>query len=327
MKKTERINTLMRYINNRSQFTISEIMEEFNVSRSTAIRDIREIETMGLPLVAEVGRSGGYSVLRNAVLPSVQFTNDEVKALFVAFLATKNQQLPFLKSRITLTEKLIGLLSIAQQDDLILLNEILLFQGTNPTNPDILDMSDLPLPIFDKLIHVLMSNRYLQLTIKEEHQKNIYSIYLLHLYQENGVWFIEGFDLDLLSQRIFPISQLEDVTSYENNDILSEKEILEILHAKESPYNVRLSLGPKAVNQFKKYHPFKVKIFYTNPFQLSGFCKLNVDITSSKEIEEIVNWLLFLGEDIQIQKLPEEIKKYLNKRQYNLGTAWEKKFQ
>lgn len=327
MKKTERINTLMRYINNRSQFTISEIMEEFNVSRSTAIRDIREIETMGLPLVAEVGRSGGYSVLRNAVLPSVQFTNDEVKALFVAFLATKNQQLPFLKSRITLTEKLIGLLSIAQQDDLILLNEILLFQGTNPTNPDILDMSDLPLPIFDKLIHVLMSNRYLQLTIKEEHQKNIYSIYLLHLYQENGVWFIEGFDLNLLSQRIFPISQLEDVTSYENSDSLSEKEILKILHAKDSPYNLRLSLGPKAVSQFKKYHPFKVKIFYTNPFQLSGFCKLNVDLTNSKEIEDIVNWLLFLGEDIQIQKLPEEIKKHLNKRQYNLGTAWEKKFQ
>ncbi len=64
MKKTERINTLMRYINNRAQFTISEIMEEFNVSRSTAIRDIREIEAMGLPLVAEVGRTGGYSVMK-----------------------------------------------------------------------------------------------------------------------------------------------------------------------------------------------------------------------------------------------------------------------
>ena len=58
MKKVERINTIMRYINNRSHFTISEIIQEFNISRSTAIRDIREIEAMGMPLVAEVGRMG-----------------------------------------------------------------------------------------------------------------------------------------------------------------------------------------------------------------------------------------------------------------------------
>lgn len=58
MKKVERINIIMRYINNRAHFTISEIMREFNISRSTAIRDIREIEAMGMPLVAEVGRDG-----------------------------------------------------------------------------------------------------------------------------------------------------------------------------------------------------------------------------------------------------------------------------
>ena len=58
MKKVERINTIMRYINNRSHFTISEIIREFNISRSTVIRDIREIEAMGMPLVAEVGRTG-----------------------------------------------------------------------------------------------------------------------------------------------------------------------------------------------------------------------------------------------------------------------------
>ena len=89
MKKVERINTIMRYINNRSYFTISEIMREFNISRSTAIRDIREIEAMGMPLVAEVGRDGGYFVMNNSVLPSIRFTDNEVKALFIAFMAIK----------------------------------------------------------------------------------------------------------------------------------------------------------------------------------------------------------------------------------------------
>jgi predicted DNA-binding transcriptional regulator YafY len=68
MKKVERINIIMRYINNRAHFTITEIMHEFDISRSTAIRDIREIEAMGMPLVAEVGRDGGYFVMNNSVL-------------------------------------------------------------------------------------------------------------------------------------------------------------------------------------------------------------------------------------------------------------------
>lgn len=51
MKKVERINTMMRYMNNRSFFTITEIMKEFDISRSTAFRDIKEIEGMGMPLI------------------------------------------------------------------------------------------------------------------------------------------------------------------------------------------------------------------------------------------------------------------------------------
>ena len=119
MKKVERINTIMRYINNRSYFTISQIMQEFNISRSTAIRDIREIEAMGMPLEAEIGRD----VMNNSVLPSIHFTDNEVKALFIAFMASRNQQLPYLKSRHSLAEKLLGLIPESQQETLVLLNQ------------------------------------------------------------------------------------------------------------------------------------------------------------------------------------------------------------
>jgi predicted DNA-binding transcriptional regulator YafY len=50
MKKTERVNLIMRYINNRAHFTIAEIQQEFKISRATAIRDINEIQAMGFPL-------------------------------------------------------------------------------------------------------------------------------------------------------------------------------------------------------------------------------------------------------------------------------------
>ncbi|MEK4427547.1 helix-turn-helix transcriptional regulator [Solibacillus sp. FSL K6-1523] len=314
MKKVERINTIMRYINNRAHFTISEIMRDFNISRSTAIRDIREIEAMGMPLVAEVGRDGGYFVMNNSVLPTVRFTDNEIKALFIAFMATRNQQLPYLKSRQSLAEKLLGLISENQQDDLVLLNKILLFEGTNPINPDLLELSDLPHPMLEKLIQILLLDSYLLITIEEEGAFKSYPIYLMHLYHEKGVWLIDGFILKDESRRIFPVDNLIDVKPSPTKNRISKKKILEKLSNQEEETNLVLELGPKAIAQFKKYHPLNVSISYTNPYQATAIVKTFINVNHSEELADITNWLLFLGEDINIKEVPEEILKGLQER-------------
>ncbi|ERI90901.1 HTH domain protein [Clostridiales bacterium oral taxon 876 str. F0540] len=314
MKKVERINTIMRYINNRAHFTVSEIMQEFNISRSTAVRDIREIEAMGMPLVAEVGRDGGYSVMQNSVLPVVRFTDNEVKALFIAFMATRNQQLPYLKSRQSLAEKLLGLISESQQDDLVLLNQILLFEGTNPYNPDLLDLSDLPHPMLEKLIQVLLSDSYLLIEIKEEDGIKSYQIYLLHLYNEKGLWLIEGFDLNEEKKQIFAVDHINDVKPYEDKKRLSKKKILERLSKQEQIINFIIDLGPKAIAQFKKYHPLKVSISYTNPYQTTAVLKAFINVSKFEEVNEIINWMLFLGNDIKLREVPEEVLEVLKER-------------
>ncbi|WML53219.1 HTH domain-containing protein [Neobacillus sp. PS3-12] len=302
MKKVERINIIMRYINNRTQFTISEIMQEFNISRSTAIRDIREIEAMGMPLVAETGRDGGYFVMHNSVLPAVRFTDNEVKALFIAFMATRNQQLPYLKSRQSLAEKLLSLISENQQEDLVLLNQILLFEGTNPHNPDLLELSDLPHPMLEKLIQILLLDSYLLISINEK----TYPIYLLHLYQEKGLWLIEGFDLKEEKKQIFAVDQLTSVEPFQTKERLSKKKIYEKLSKQEEVFNLILELGPKAISQFKKYHPLKVSISYTNPYQTTAILKTFINVNKPEELTEITNWLLFLGEDIKVREVPEK---------------------
>jgi len=314
MKKVERINIIMRYINNRSHFTISEIMGEFNISRSTAIRDIREIEAMGMPLVAEVGRDGGYFVMNNSVLPNVRFTDNEIKALFTAFMATRNKQLPYLKSRQSLAEKLLGLISENQQDDLVLLNQILLFEGTNPNSPDLLELSDLPYPMLEKLIQIILLDRYLLITIKEEKAINSYPIYLLHLYQEKSLWIMEGFDLKEEKSKIFPVDNLTNVKQYPAKKRVSKKKIFEKLRKQEEAVNLVLELGPKAIAQFKKYHPLKVSISYTNPYQTTAILKTFINVSNSEELTEITNWLLFLGGDIKVRQVPEEVLAGLQER-------------
>jgi predicted DNA-binding transcriptional regulator YafY len=314
MKKVERINTIMRYINNRAQFTITEIMREFNISRSTAIRDIREIEAMGMPLVAEVGRDGGYFVMNNSVLPAVRFTDNEIKALFIAFMATRNQQLPFLKSRHSLAEKLLGLISENQQDDLVLLNQLLLFEGTNPYNPDLLDLSDLPDPMLEKLIQTLLLDNYLWVTIKEEAELKSYPIYLLHLFHQKGFWQIEGFDLEEEKRQIFPVSKLTDVAVYETKNKLSKKKILDKISLQAEQYNLVIELGPKAIAQFKKYHPISLSISYTNPYQTTAILKTYIDGEHPEETQELTNWILFLGKDIEIKEAPEAVMKEIKER-------------
>ncbi len=314
MKKVERINTIMRYINNRSYFTISEIMQEFNISRSTAIRDIREIESMGMPLESEVGRDGGYAVMNNSVLPSIHFTDSEVKALFIAFMASRNQQLPYLKSRQSLAEKLLGLIPDYQQESLVLLNQILLFEGTNPRNPDLLDLTDLPHPMLEKLIQLLLMDNHLLLTIKEEKSIKAYPIFLLHLYREKSIWQIEGFDLKEEKKRVFPVDNLTNVEPYHTNKRVTKKKVEEKLSKQKEVINLVIELGPNAVAQFKKYHPFKFSISYTNPYQATAILNAFVNVTMPEELTDIINWLLFLGEDIKFKEVPEEVLNGLQER-------------
>ncbi len=127
-------------------------------------------------------------------------------------MATRNQQLPYLKSRQSLAEKLLGLISETQQDDLVLLNQLLLFEGTNPHNPDLLELSDLPHPMLEKLIQILLLDRYLLITVKEEIKS--YPIYLLHLYKEKSYWMIEGFDLKEEKKLMFPVDDLINIEPY-----------------------------------------------------------------------------------------------------------------
>ncbi|MGV2913524.1 WYL domain-containing protein, partial [Bacillus safensis] len=255
-----------------------------------------------------------YFVMNNSVLPTVRFTDNEIKALFIAFMATRNQQLPYLKSRQSLAEKLLGLISETQQDDLVLLNRLLLFEGTNPNNPDLLDLTDLPHPMLEKLIQLLILDRYLLITMREEKVMKSYPIYLLYLYREKSLWLIEGFDLKEEKKRILPVDNLTDVEPCSTKNRLSRKKILEKLSKQEEVINLVLELGPKAIAQFKKYHPFKMSISYTNPYQTTAILKTFIDVNHSEEITEMTNWLLFLGDDIKVREMPVEILESLQER-------------
>ncbi|PRO85405.1 transcriptional regulator [Lactiplantibacillus pentosus] len=310
MNKTTRINLIMRYINNRSQFTLKELMQEFDISRSTAIRYVRTIEDLGLPLVSEPGRNGGYVLMRNQVLPAIHFTTDEIKMMFIAFMATRNQQLPYLTSRRTVTEKLLGLIPITQQDDLLVLSQQLVFDGTHPQNPNLLDRADLPDPVLEALIQQLLISQCMQIT---DNHGQTYQIAVTHLYHEQSQWWLEFIKLDTTTLVQLPLAKITGVAAAQND--LDSQTIADKLKAATPKPNVVLQLGATAVSRFKRYHPFSLSLAYTDPYQMQGILRHYLPSTTD-EIAFFGDWLQFLGEDVTVVQIPAALRDYL-KRRYN----------
>ncbi|COK81768.1 Uncharacterised protein [Streptococcus pneumoniae] len=168
--------------------------------------------------------------------------------------------------------------------------------------------------MLEKLIQILLLDNHLLITMKEDEEIKSYPIYLLHLYQEKSHWIIEGFDLKKEKKMMFPVDDLINIEPYTTNKRLNKKKILEKLSKKDEAINLVFELGPTAIAQFKKYHPLKISISYTNPYQSTAILKTFINVNNPDEMTEIINWLLFLGKDIKIKEIPDEVLADLQKR-------------
>ena len=89
MKKSERINDMMIYLNNKETFNLKDIMEKYSISKNTALRDIRSLEEIGMPIYSFSGRNGRYKILKNKLLSPVLFNVNEIYALYFTMLTLK----------------------------------------------------------------------------------------------------------------------------------------------------------------------------------------------------------------------------------------------
>jgi predicted DNA-binding transcriptional regulator YafY len=319
MKKTERVNLIMRYINNRAHFTIAEIQREFKISRATAIRDINEIQAMGFPMTTELGRGGGYNVLQNQYLPTARFTPDELKAIFISFIASKNSQLPYLQNRRSITEKLIGIASQTQQDELIELNNILLFENTNPANPNLLELDDAAPAELNQLISLAVRDKHLRVTYEPSPGwPQLLDVFLLHIFNSNAQWLVEVYDFDTDEFRYLPVDLLRDsaisdhVLKYSEQEILSKKRI----GARQS--NLVVKLDTTGILRFKRMHPPGIILSFTGMFQSSGVFNVQLDVSDVEVLAYYADWLLFLGKGVVFERIPEELRLILEDRLANL---------
>jgi hypothetical protein len=248
-------------------------------------------------------------------LPAVRFTPDELRAILISFIASKNSQLPFLHNRRSIMEKLIGIASQAQQDELIELNQLLLFENTNPANPNLLELDDAAPPELNQLISLAVRDRHLRLTYEPNPGwPQLMDVYLLHILSANARWLVEVYDLDADEFRYLPVEMLRDSAISRKEMKRSEREILDRKRLIAREANLVVKLDAAGIRRFKRMHPPGSILHLTGMFQSSGMFSVQLDVTDAEQLAYYADWLLYLGGGVMYERIPDELRQVLEER-------------
>ena len=88
-RPTTRILALLELLQARGSLSGPELARRLEVDERTLRRYIRALEDLGVPVTAERGRHGGYSLVSGFRLPPMMFNNDEALALSLGLVAAR----------------------------------------------------------------------------------------------------------------------------------------------------------------------------------------------------------------------------------------------
>ena len=87
---TLRVLAVLELLQSRGRVSGPELARRVGVDGRTLRRYIAMLEELGIPILAERGRFGGYALVAGFKLPPLVFTNDEALALAVGLLAARS---------------------------------------------------------------------------------------------------------------------------------------------------------------------------------------------------------------------------------------------
>jgi len=117
-----RLTAILTQLQSKSLVTAREIADKHEVSIRTVYRDIRTLESSGIPIVTEEGK--GYSIMEGYKLPPVMFTEAEANALITAEkIINQNRDNSLVEQYQSAIEKIKSVLKNTQKDKSDLLTE------------------------------------------------------------------------------------------------------------------------------------------------------------------------------------------------------------
>lgn len=308
MKKAERINQMLRFINQKKQFTLQDLMQEFKISKRTALRDITTLEGIGVPVYVEYGRYGGYRLLNQMQLPPISFNSQEVYALYFAMKALSSfSNLPFQVSFRSIHKKFLNELSVNQRQAIERIQKRVSFRHTE----QIKDSEHLEI-----LLLAAVNNKVLKIAYQKPSQTSTRIVQPIAIYFMKGYWYCRAYDMCKEAYRVF---RCDRITSAQVTDIQPLADLnditLENAHSlwtpSENAIQFKCFIDQKGVEHFYQDHYPSIKLIH------EGENMYLVGSYEPNELDFIVKYLSGFEQSVKIIK-PEILKEKLRQYYTNL---------
>ncbi|ECB9365996.1 YafY family transcriptional regulator [Listeria monocytogenes] len=247
MNKSERLNDMMLFLNDKNTFQLSDIMTKYDISRSTAIRDIKSLEEIGMPIYSERGRNGHYQVLRNRLLSPIVFNIDEVFALYFSMLTLKAYETtPFHLSVEKLKTKFERCL-LAEKIEMLRKTEEVFSLGYIKHNNQC--------EFLDIILQFTMEEKVCQINYDKNGTEKTYIVQFYNISSAYGQWYVTSYNFETKRMQVFRCDRilgLEENDAFEAKKLVDFKRAAENFYKKEDVTNFEVEIASNGVDLFFK---------------------------------------------------------------------------
>lgn len=201
MKKSERLHDLIQYLNGKTAFSLCEVMQRYQIAKSTALRDVAAIEALGMPLYSEAGRYGRYVLLPNKLLSPVLFCEDEALALYFSMAGLKAyQSTPFDYDLQRLQEKVERCLTPKSVQRLRKVAQVLWLDPLGHPHAS---------PFLRQIVEAALDETPLRIQYRGKTKPTAYDVQFYGVTSRFGQWYALGYVLAQQATRVFRCDKIE----------------------------------------------------------------------------------------------------------------------
>lgn len=210
MSKAKRLLDILLFVNAKRKFTAQELADEFKISVRTVHRDLLDLSDMGLPIYAEQGRNGGYTVITTRLLPPMLFTEEEVVSIFFAFQALNYyRDLPFDAEIRSVTHKLYRSLPKDAQAKVDKLRSYIAFWNPKRT---------IDTPLLKNVLDASIEGSQLHIQYHSKKAITTKHIRPIGVYAHNGLWYMPAYDFHKDKVLLFRVDRIHAIISSIKDD-------------------------------------------------------------------------------------------------------------
>ncbi len=198
-----RLTAILTQLQSKRMWTAREIAEKHQISIRTVYRDIRTLESAGIPIVTIEGK--GYSIMQGFHLPPVMFTEREANAMITAEqIILRNKDKSLIEEYKNAVAKVKAILRYSQKEKTALLSERIVIRKNEENN----NTSNYLMQIQEAVTNFKLIEM-IYYSLQNEKTKRIIEPFALYSTQEN--WLLIAFCRLRNDFRTFRLDRIEKI--------------------------------------------------------------------------------------------------------------------